>query len=245
MTEPLLISEVYGPVIQGEGDVIGEPSLFVRAAVCDYRCSWCDSLHAVDVKHKETWVRMSSDEVLAEIARLARPPMLITLTGGNPALQDFSEIIMRGKQAGYRFLLETQGSVWKDYFDKLDQLVLSPKAPSSSERPDLAKLDKCVYRLHSSVPLVMKIVVFDSVDYAFACEIRDRYSPPPNNETAVYGRSMQYVLQVGHVLEGAVGGVLDRTRWLSERVLADVEKWPRVRVLPQLHYLLYRDARGK
>lgn len=37
------ISEIFGPTIQGEGALIGEPTVFVRTGGCDYRCSWCDS----------------------------------------------------------------------------------------------------------------------------------------------------------------------------------------------------------
>ncbi len=43
------VSEIFGPTIQGEGVLIGLPTVFVRSGGCDYRCSWCDSLHAVTV----------------------------------------------------------------------------------------------------------------------------------------------------------------------------------------------------
>ena len=35
----LRIAEIFGPTIQGEGALIGEPTVFVRAGGCDYRCS--------------------------------------------------------------------------------------------------------------------------------------------------------------------------------------------------------------
>jgi len=41
------ISEIFGPTIQGEGPLIGTPTVFVRTAGCDYRCTWCDTLYAV------------------------------------------------------------------------------------------------------------------------------------------------------------------------------------------------------
>ena len=45
----LRISEIFGPTIQGEGAVIGQPTVFracrwLRLSLFD----WCDSLHAVD-----------------------------------------------------------------------------------------------------------------------------------------------------------------------------------------------------
>ena len=50
------VSEIFGPTIQGEGVLIGLPTVFVRTGGCDYRCSWCDSLHAVDPKYRHDWV---------------------------------------------------------------------------------------------------------------------------------------------------------------------------------------------
>ena len=33
------VSEIFGPTIQGEGVLIGLPTVFVRTGGCDYRCS--------------------------------------------------------------------------------------------------------------------------------------------------------------------------------------------------------------
>src|SRR5437879_2664641 len=41
----LLIHEVYRS-IQGESTFAGLPCVFVRLAVCDARCRWCDTPHA-------------------------------------------------------------------------------------------------------------------------------------------------------------------------------------------------------
>ncbi|MBO1911807.1 7-carboxy-7-deazaguanine synthase QueE, partial [Microvirga sp. 3-52] len=37
------VMEVFGPTIQGEGMVMGQKTMFVRTAGCDYSCAWCDS----------------------------------------------------------------------------------------------------------------------------------------------------------------------------------------------------------
>ena len=55
----LRIAEIFGPTIQGEGALIGEPTVFVRAGGCDYRCAWCDSLLAVDSAYRNDWAAMS------------------------------------------------------------------------------------------------------------------------------------------------------------------------------------------
>ena len=67
MTADIRVSEIFGPTIQGEGALIGLPTVFVRTGGCDYRCSWCDSLHAVDSEFRHDWRPMSAADVLAEV----------------------------------------------------------------------------------------------------------------------------------------------------------------------------------
>ena len=40
VAEKIRISEIFGPTIQGQGMLIGQPTVFVRNGGCDYRCSW-------------------------------------------------------------------------------------------------------------------------------------------------------------------------------------------------------------
>ena len=47
------VSEIFGPTVQGEGPLIGKPTVFVRTGGCDYRCNWCDTLYAVLPKHSK------------------------------------------------------------------------------------------------------------------------------------------------------------------------------------------------
>jgi 7-carboxy-7-deazaguanine synthase len=130
------VSEIFGPTVQGEGAVIGKPTVFVRTGGCDYRCSWCDSKFAVLPEFRDTWARLSPEEVFAEVNRLSPRPILITLSGGNPALQPFRPLISLGRAEGYRFTIETQGTLARDWFAELDYLTLSPKPPSSGMRTD-------------------------------------------------------------------------------------------------------------
>jgi 7-carboxy-7-deazaguanine synthase len=55
----LLIHEIYRSV-QGESTFAGLPCVFVRTAVCDSRCKWCDTPHAFNQGE-----RMSRAAVLA------------------------------------------------------------------------------------------------------------------------------------------------------------------------------------
>lgn len=238
----IAVSEVFGPTLQGEGALIGKPTVFVRTGGCDYRCSWCDSLYAVLPEHKSEWQAMSAEQIFARVRRLSGDvPILVTLSGGNPAIQPLAELIDLGHEYGYTFTIETQGSVAQRWFSKLDYLTLSPKPPSSKQKTRWERLDRCIeyvtsqaegHQVHTS----LKIVVFDEADYAYARSVAQRYPQIP------------MYLQAGNHTpprEGQnidVPGILQRMDWLIQRTIAD--HWYAVTVLPQLHTLLWGNQRG-
>src|SRR5690606_27677055 len=128
----IAISEIFGPTIQGEGALIGMPTVFVRTGGCDFRCSWCDTRYAVDPAFRADWQAMNAEAILVEVSRLSGgEPILITLSGGNPALQPLEDLLKLGHAQGHRFAMETQGSKAQPWFAELDYLTLSPKPPSS------------------------------------------------------------------------------------------------------------------
>ncbi len=234
------VSEIFGPTIQGEGVLIGLPTVFVRTGGCDYRCSWCDTLHAVDSEYRDQWTPMSVEEIWAEVVSLSGgQPLTVSLSGGNPAIQPLGPLIARGHGEGYRFALETQGSVARDWFAELDTLVLSPKPPSSGMETDWGQFEDCLARAAGGPEVALKIVVFDERDYRYAREVAGRYPDLP-----VY-------LQPGnHTPPPAddddaridIDGIMERMLWLVETVTED--RWFEARVLPQLHVLLWGNRRG-
>ena len=234
------VNEIFGPTIQGEGALIGLPTVFVRTGGCDYRCVWCDTLHAVDSEYRDSWIPMSVDTVWQKIDALSGGvPLMVTLSGGNPAIQPFGPLIELGHSKGYTFGLETPGSVVKDWFKDLDMLVLSPKPPSSEMETDWNVLDECVAAAGDGPEIILKIVVFDDVDYAYAKDVASRHTqlkvylqpgnhtpPPPNDDSAVIDEE----------------GLRERMLWLVSKVTDD--RWFQARVLPQLHVVLWGNKRG-
>lgn len=235
------ISEIFGPTIQGEGALIGRPTVFVRTGGCDYRCSWCDTLHAVDSEFRNQWKAMSAADILLRIDELSGGrPLMVSLSGGNPAIQPLSELITAGKQKGYAFALETQGSMAQDWFAGLDVLTLSPKPPSSGMDTDWDVLAQCVDAAGTVPQTVLKFVVFDEDDYGYARAAAARYPHlpvylQPGNHTPPPGNDPQ---------GGAVDmeGLNARMRWLVEKVTDD--RWFAASVLPQLHVMLWGNMRG-
>lgn len=242
MSERIRISEIFGPTVQGEGPLIGRPTVFVRTAACDYRCAWCDTDYAVLPQYRDEWLAMTADDIMARVVELsAGDPLLVTLSGGNPALQPLAPLIVLGRARGYRFALETQGSVAAPWFAELDWLILSPKPPSSAMATDWAALDACCAGAPERPSRVLKIVVFDDADYEFARLVSARYPALP-----IY-------LQVGNPAplastggslpeEAKLDDLLARLRWLVDKVVAD--RWFAATVLPQLHVLAWGNKRG-
>ena len=240
MTNNIRISEIFGPTIQGEGPLIGRPSVFVRTAGCDYRCRWCDTLYAVLPEYRNEWRLSSAAKIIAQVNKLAgNLPILVTLSGGNPALQPLDSVIDAGREFGHSFVLETQGSVPQPWFANLDWLILSPKPPSSGMATNWTALDACLTASKTKPRGVLKFVVFDEGDYAYARSTASRYP-----ELASY-------LQVGNpppfeATDGAdatnLNDLMDRLRWLVKKAVED--RWFTATVLPQLHVLAWGNKRG-
>ncbi|MGF6159674.1 7-carboxy-7-deazaguanine synthase [Ensifer sp. KUDG1] len=234
------VSEIFGPTIQGEGILIGLPTVFLRTGGCDYRCSWCDTLHAVDSEYREQWLPMGVEQIWQEVVKLSGgKPLTVSLSGGNPAIQPLAPLIARGREEGYRFALETQGSLAKDWFADLDVLVLSPKPPSSGMETDWHAFDGCLQMAAGKPTVALKVVIFDDRDYAYARDAASRYPhlplylqpgnhtpPPPDDDDAKVD----------------IDGIIDRMLWLVGKVTED--RWFEARVLPQLHVLLWGNRRG-
>ena len=229
----LPVLEIFGPTFQGEGRAIGQKTMFVRTAGCDYHCDWCDSAFTWDGSEKPT--RMTADEVIKALDALGTYDY-VTLSGGNPALlaANMAELVSKLKARGVSLAVETQGSRWQEWLKEIDQVTLSPKPPSSKMEVNMETLDFIVSQLDPD-KVTFKVPVFDDTDLAFAKMIQERYQPDV------------MFLSAGNPEPKAEGNIvqhqLNRLKELWETVAAD-NSWGNVRVLPQLHTLLYDNERG-
>lgn len=131
------ISEIFDS-IDGEGVRAGQLCTFIRMFGCNLRCSYCDSMYAVDIKYTDQPpIDMSVSEVLAHVNRSYRR---VTLTGGEPLLFPESiSLVNRLCQHGYEVNIETNGScdivAFRDMIRYNENLffTIDFKLPSSRE----------------------------------------------------------------------------------------------------------------
>ena len=116
------ISEIFTS-IQGEGEVIGTPSNFIRLAGCHLRCIWCDTKYAW---HKYDGKLMKIDEILKSVNNNIK---FTTITGGEPLLQDVYPLVKALKDLDHKIMIETSGTIKPS--EKLRKIVdifsVSPK----------------------------------------------------------------------------------------------------------------------
>lgn len=230
------VMEVFGPTIQGEGMVIGQKTMFVRTAGCDYSCAWCDSSFTWDGTGKS--VSKRPQEIIDELKAIGGQSFShVTISGGNPALHKaIGELVDLCHAEGWKVAVETQATFWQDWLLKIDDITLSPKPPSSKMITDFDKLDLFMEKL-SDTNASLKIVIFDEEDFKFAEEVHFRYPSVP------------FFLQTGNddttTADDAilVPKLLKRFEWLIDLAVAS-PVMNDVKVLPQLHALVWGNKRG-
>ncbi|MGX9134729.1 7-carboxy-7-deazaguanine synthase QueE [Rummeliibacillus sp. JY-2-4R] len=236
------VIEIFGPTIQGEGMVIGQKTMFVRTAGCDYSCTWCDSSFTWDGSGKNLIKQMTANEIWEELKRIGGDGFsFVTISGGNPALlKNIDCLVSLLKEKNIQIGVETQGSRWQEWFYQIDELTISPKPPSSGMKTNIDILDEIIEKLtvnNNLQHVSLKIVVFDDEDYQFAKRIHQRYQNIP------------FYLQVGNDditttdQSQLVSNLISKYEILIEKVIHDKEI-TNVKVLPQLHTYIWGNKRG-
>ena len=102
----MLISEIFYS-LQGEGELTGVPSVFVRTSGCNLRCNWCDTPYASWQPEGET---RSVEHIVAEVKR--HPAKHVVLTGGEPMIaKEIHALAAAIKSLGHHITIETAGTV--------------------------------------------------------------------------------------------------------------------------------------
>lgn len=125
------IAEIFHS-IQGEGELTGVPSVFVRTSGCNLRCRWCDTPYAS--WHPEG-VEMEVSAIVSRVREFGCPH--VVLTGGEPMLAPGVRELARAITGlGIHLTIETAGSLAPDGI-ACDLASVSPKLASSTPPPEM------------------------------------------------------------------------------------------------------------
>ena len=221
------IAEIFYS-LQGEGSLIGVPSLFVRTSGCNLRCSWCDTPYTSWNPEGED---LSISEILDQAAQFGSAKHVV-LTGGEPMIAPgIVEISERFRQRGMHITIETAGTVFTAV--TCDLMSISPKLANSTpegvfkaRHEKLRQQPDVLTRLMATYDYQLKFVIAREEDIGEVCAVVSQ----------VNALSGKVILMP----EGISAEVLrERGVWLSE-----ICKRHGFRFSPRLHVDLYGNRRG-
>lgn len=119
----LRINEIFFSA-EGEGGRQGQPTIFLRLSGCNLRCDFCDTRYAW-----EEGQEINQETILSKIVGFRKKYKTdwISITGGEPLVQDIKPLVEKLKQAGFKIQIETNGT--KPITFEVDWLTVSPKPP--------------------------------------------------------------------------------------------------------------------
>ena len=220
------IAEIFHS-IQGEGSLVGVPSVFVRTSGCNLRCVWCDTPYT-------SWHPEGDDWTLERIwtAVESYPARHVVVTGGEPMIAREIVDLTRGlRERGRHITIETAGTVFAPV--ACDLMSISPKLANSTpagewqDRHDRLRVQPEVVRLlMAEYDYQLKFVIAQPEDMAEVRELVHVFSAD--------------AAKVVLMPEGIDAGVLrERSVWLAE-----ICKSEGFRFSPRLHVELWGNRRG-
>jgi 7-carboxy-7-deazaguanine synthase len=207
----LLITEIFGPTLQGEGQKIGTPSIFIRFGGCNLSCSGfgveyksnntikkgCDSYYSVDKAYKDDWQDLSADEIITKVKSLSENIKEIVITGGEPLLwwkkDEFQKLLRLLHSYGYKITIETNSTILINFEHNYQKDILfsmSVKLSNSGEKLEKRVNEKAIANIVNSVKHYFKFVVDSKKSVS---EIK--------NIIEFYNESLVYIMPLGATID--------------------------------------------
>jgi 7-carboxy-7-deazaguanine synthase len=222
----LKVAEIFYS-IQGEGSLVGVPSVFVRTSGCNLRCSWCDTPYT---SWNPEGDEISLDEMMRRVSGFRAK--YVVVTGGEPMIApETPDLTRRLRAAGKHITIETAGTVYAPV--ECDLMSISPKLSNSTpegrwaaQHERLRIQPDVLRRLIAEFDYQLKFVIAQPEDLA---EVRDLVE-----QLAV---SREKVILMPEGIDAAV--LHERSAWL-----AGLCKSEGFRFSPRLHIDLWGNRRG-
>jgi 7-carboxy-7-deazaguanine synthase len=220
------IAEIFHS-LQGEGSLVGVPSVFVRTSGCNLRCAWCDTPYTSWQPEGE---EQSIDAILTKVA--SYPSKHAVVTGGEPMIAPGIVELTEGLRArGLHITIETAGTVFAPV--ACDLMSISPKLANSTPEGSWAAQHE---RLRFQPDVLRRLI--SAYHYQLKFVVAE-----PGDLDEIQRMLDQIEADRGRVIlmpEGIDASVLrERGLWLAE-----IAKREGFRYSPRLHVDLWGNRRG-
>lgn len=222
----MIVSEAFGPTVQGEGPSLGRRAAFIRLARCNLSCGWCDSRFSWDWSQYDPEVETTArdfEDVASEIEAMGVG--LVVITGGEPLLQQshLPPLLSRLRASGHDIEVETAGTIAPspEVVALVDRWNVSPKLANSGNPLERRYKPGVLAAFAGTGRAVFKFVVQDAAEL---------------DEVAAFGVEPVWIMPEG--TDAAT--VLRRSAELADAVIA--RGW---NLTTRLHILLWGDQRGR
>ena len=122
----LIINEIFYS-LQGETELVGFPTVFVRLTGCPLRCTYCDTEYAFTNGSKKTFVEIDKSILKYNCKR-------VTITGGEPLAQPSCITFLDQYSTKYSLSIETSNAFTIGNINKNVKIILDIKTPESGEQ---------------------------------------------------------------------------------------------------------------
>jgi 7-carboxy-7-deazaguanine synthase len=198
---PLVVSEVFGPTVQGEGPSVGTPCAFLRLGGCNQHCVWCDTPYTWAFSriladfHQDKRVydprvelkKMSDTEVVKRL--LGMGVEMLVISGGEPMLQQdrILRLLSYVQFWRWRIEIETAGTIPVEepasgklgLADHVSQFNVSLKLENSGNPFTLRHNEEAINSLIGTGKAVWKFVVSSNEDWDEIDALVHEYSLSP------------------------------------------------------------------
>ena len=227
----LKLSEIFYS-LQGEGIDVGKPAVFIRTALCNLSCGWCDTKYTWDwnnYDYDREVSEMSVAEIQEQISGFDTKHCIIT--GGEPLIQQTKLIPLLSslKGNGYFVEVETNGTILPSNMIErfVDRWNVSPKLRNSSNLKQNREVRACLEYFAKNSKAYIKFVISSRSDITEVMTLIGKY---------LLKRQRIILMPEGN----SAAEIIEKSKWLAEICLKNG-----YRLSIRLHTLIWSGIRAK
>lgn len=219
----VVVAEVFGPTLQGEGPNLGMRAGFVRLGGCNLHCTWCDTPYTWDASRYDLRAelhRVAVSDIVAQVADMR--PHVVVVTGGEPLLWQKHHgwhVMLRGLAQLGPVEVETNGTVIPDLTDPVRCYNVSPKLAHAGD-PAAHRIVPAALDVFATLArhrrAILKVVVRDAGDVRAAAQLARTAGFPINRVYVMPEGTSTRTLEQGHA--ALAGVVLDEGLNMTTRL---------------------------